>query len=248
MIFVDGVMQTADNLQSDKTELGTHLINFLSEFRKSLRLLGAAIIFGTVGLYFLSPAFLGMIQAHLGQKLAFFTVAEPFLSLVKLSFFITLFVLMPGILHVFWKALARPFHIADHSLTWFVLSTCLLFYAGAGFCYFITLPYGVQFLLSYQSAELKPVISISKFVTFVTVFVLAFGAIFELPIFMVFSAKVGLWGRKTFERQRRYAILIISILAAVLTPTPDVFNMMLMGVPLYLLYELGILVLRIMKL
>jgi sec-independent protein translocase protein TatC len=64
---------------------------------------------------------------------------------------------------------------------------------------------------------------------------------------MVFSAKVGIITRQTFERNRRYAVLIISILAAVLTPTPDVFNMMLMGGPLYLLYEAGILVLRMMK-
>ena len=64
---------------------------------------------------------------------------------------------------------------------------------------------------------------------------------------MVFSAKVGLIPRQTFERNRRYAVLIISIMAALLTPTPDVFNMLLMGGPLYLLYEIGILILKIMK-
>jgi sec-independent protein translocase protein TatC len=229
-------------------EINTNLISFLAELRKSIRLLGASIIIGTVGCYFLAPSILLILQKHLDQKLAFFTVAEPFLSLVKLAFFTTIFVMMPGILYCLWKALGKPFQLSPKMRNWFVFFTCLLFYGGAGFCYFITLPYGVQFLLGFQTPELKAVISIGKFVTFVSVFVLAFGAIFELPILMIFTARVGIWDRQSFERQRRYAILIISILAALLTPTPDIVNMMLMGVPLYLLYEMGIIILKILKL
>lgn len=229
-------------------EYNANLISFLSELRKSIRLLGAAVIIGTGGLYFIAPSLLLRMQNHLGQQLAFFTVAEPFLALVKLSFFTTLFILMPGILYCVWKALGKPFQLSEKAKNWFVLFTCLLFYGGAGFCYFITLPYGVNFLLGFQSDELRAVISISKFVTFVSIFILAFGVIFELPVLMIFSARVGLWTRRTFEKQRRYAILIISFLAALLTPTPDIVNMMLMAVPLYLLYEIGIIILRVLKL
>jgi len=229
-------------------ELNTNLIGFLSELRKSIRLLGTAIVIGTIGLYLLAPALLLIVQNHLNQKLAFYTVAEPFLALVKLSFFTTLFVLMPGILYCLWKALGKPFKLSERAVNVFVFFTCLLFYAGAGFCYFITLPYGVKFLLGFQSEVLKPIISINKFVTFVAVFVLAFGVIFELPIIMIFTAKVGILSRKTFEKQRRYAVLVISIMAALLTPTPDIVNMLLMGVPLYLLYELGIIVLKVLRL
>lgn len=228
-------------------DINSNLVIFLSELRKSIRLLGLAVIIGTAALYLLSSTVLAGLQHHLSQQLAFFTVAGPFLAHVKLSFFVTLFILMPGILYCLWMALGKPFKLGETAIAWFVLFTTILFYLGAGFCYFITLPYGVKFLLGFQSKQLKPVISISRFVNFVTIFILAFGVIFELPIFMVFSAKVGICSRQTFERHRRYAILIISILAAVLTPTPDVVNMMLMGVPLYLLYEAGILVLRMMK-
>ena len=228
-------------------ELNSNLVIFLSELRKSIRLLGAAVILGTAALYVLSATVLTGLQNHLDQQLAFFTVAEPFLSHIKLSFFVTLFVLMPGILYCLWMALGKPFKLEESTLAWFVLFTTLLFYLGTGFCYFITLPYGVKFLLGFQSTQLKPVISIGKFVNFVTIFILAFGFIFELPIFMVFAAKVGICSRKTFEKNRRYAILIISIMAALLTPTPDIINMLLMGGPLYLLYEVGILVLRMMK-
>ena len=144
-------------------------------------------------------------------------------------------------------ALGKPFKLSEQTLAWFVLFTTILFYLGAGFCYTITLTYGVKFLLGFQSDQLKPVISINKFVNFVSIFILAFGVIFELPIFMVFTAKVGLITRQAFERNRRYAILVISIMAALLTPTPDVFNMLLMGGPLYLLYEVGIMILKVMK-
>jgi sec-independent protein translocase protein TatC len=228
-------------------DINNNLIIFLSELRKSIRLLGFSIIVGTIGLYLISPIILQFLQIHLDQKLAFFTVAEPFLAHVKLSFFVTLFVLMPGIMYCLWMALGKPFKLSEKTLAWFILFTTILFYLGAAFCYNVTLTYGVKFLLGFQSSQLKPVISVNRFVNFVSIFILAFGVIFELPIFMVFSAKVGIITRQTFERNRRYAVLIISILAAVLTPTPDVFNMMLMGGPLYLLYEAGILVLRMMK-
>ena len=228
-------------------EINSNLVIFLSELRKSIRLLGASIILGTAGLYLISPVILQFLQGHLDQELAFFTVAEPFLAHVKLSFFVTLFVLMPGIMYCLWMALGKPFKLSEKTLVWFVFFTTILFYLGAVFCYTITLTYGVKFLLGFQSSQLKPVISVNKFVNFVSIFILAFGLIFELPIFMVFSAKVGLIPRQTFERNRRYAVLIISIMAALLTPTPDVFNMLLMGGPLYLLYEIGILILKIMK-
>ena len=228
-------------------EINSNLLIFLSELRKSIRLLGLLIILGTAGLYFFSPVVLQLLQAHLDQELAFFTVAEPFLAHVKLSLFVTIFVLMPGIMYCLWMALGKPFKLSEKTLAWFVFFTTALFYVGAGFCYTITLTYGVKFLLGFQSDQLKPVISINKFVNFVSIFILAFGVIFELPIFMVFTAKVGLISRRIYEQNRRYAVLIISIMAALLTPTPDVVNMLLMGGPLYLLYELGILILRVMK-
>ncbi len=225
-----------------------HLAQFVAEIRKTILRLGATLCAATVGFYFISDALFAFIQGHLHQHLAFFTVAEPFLAHVKISLAVAVFVLMPGIMYCFWKALARPFKISRIGIFWFVFFTSLLFYIGAIFCYFVTLPYGVKFLLGFESEQLRPLISVGKFVTFVTVFVLAFGFIFELPIFMVFAAKTGLCPRTSFIKGRRYAVLIISIVAAMLTPTPDVVNMLLMGGPLYVLYEFGIITLKLLKL
>lgn len=225
----------------------TSLVIFLSELRKSVRTLGLSIILVTAAIFFLSPHLLRYVQEHLAEKLYFFSVAGPFLAHVKMSLFGALFVLMPLILLTLWRAMAAPFGVSKKQLTLFVFFTCLLFYGGTLFCYYITLPFGIKFLLGFGSEELKPVISIGRFVNFVTLFILAFGVIFELPIFMVFLAKVGISSRRFFAKYRRYAVLMIAIVAALLTPTPDIVNMLLMGGPLYLLYEAGIFILFLMR-
>ncbi|WP_232362479.1 twin-arginine translocase subunit TatC [Desulfogranum mediterraneum] len=219
---------------------------FLSELRKSIKLLGISIVVMSVVLFPGSGGLIALFQQHLKEQLYFFSVAGPFLAHVKVSFFGALYTLMPLLTYVLWKAMGKPFQVEGRRLFWYVAATCLLFYSGTVFCYLVTLPFGVQFLLGFQSEELKAVISIGKFVTFVTVFVLAFGLIFELPVFMIFSAQVGLISRRAFEKNRRFAILGIAILAALLTPTPDLVNMALMGGPLYLLYEFGILIIRVL--
>ena len=126
-------------------EINSNLLIFLSELRKSIRLLGFSVIIGTAALYVLSPTVLTGLQNHLEQQLAFFTVAGPFLAHVKLSFFVTIFVIMPGIMYCLWMALGKPFKLPEKTLAWFVLFTTMLFYLGAGFCYTITLTYGVKF-------------------------------------------------------------------------------------------------------
>lgn len=220
---------------------------FLGELRHSVRTLGLLLFSCTLLLFFVSNHLLVNFQHHLGEHLYFFTVAGPFLAHVKIAFFSALYLLMPYLLYVLWKAMGKPFRITGRRLTVFVVSTSLLFYIGTLFCYLVTLPYGIQFLLSFQSQNLHAVISISRFVNFVLVFVLGFGLVFELPVFMVFTSQVGLIPLSVYIRNRRYAILIIAILAAVLTPTPDVVNMALMGVPIYVLYESGILLVYLMQ-
>jgi sec-independent protein translocase protein TatC len=214
---------------------------FLLELRSSIKRLGIAVAVTTLTFFFCADRLLTVFQEHLGEKLYFFSVAGPFLAHVKLAFFAALFVLMPLCMQVLWKAAGKPFGVTGRKLFWFVSATCILFYSGTIFCYMVTLPFGIQFLLSFQSQDLQAVISISRFVNFVSLFILGFGLVFELPVFMVFSAQVGMISRAAFARNRRYAVLAIAILAALLTPTPDLVNMGLMGLPLYLLYESGIL-------
>jgi len=219
----------------------------IKDLRRAVLTLGLTLALGCLGFYSISRQLLGVIQSHLHQKLAFFTVAEPFLAHLTVSLAMTIFTIMPMLSYFLWRALAKPFKLSRPLVFGFVSFSCLLFYSGAAFCYFITLPFGINFLLDFQTEQLRPVISISEFVSFVTIFVLAFGLIFELPIFMIFMAKIKILPRSFFEKNRRYAALVISVIAALLTPTPDIFNMLLMGIPLYLLYEAGIIVLKLLR-
>lgn len=227
-------------------ETHSTLVIFLSELRKSIRALGLSIMLSTVVIFFLSPEMLRLVQEHLADKLYFFC-SRPFPGSCQVGTFccsLRAYALDHG------RDLARhgkAFRSEGKPAFFFILFTCILFYAGTLFCYFVTLPLGIKFLLGFGSADLQPVISIGRFVNFTTIFILAFGVVFELPIFMVFMARVGVFSRSFYEENRRYALLLIAILAALLTPTPDIVNMLLMGGPLYLLYEAGIVILMAMR-
>ena len=121
-----------------------------------------------------------------------------------------------------------------------VLST-ICFIGGAAFGYFVVFPPAFRFLVGYNNEFLTSMPAVSEYFSLAIRLLLAFGFIFEMPIFMVFLAKVGLVDVSFLNRNRKYAILINFIIAAILTPTPDVVNQMMMGVPLMILYEISVL-------
>jgi len=185
---------------------------------------------------------------HAKVSLVAFTIPEAFFSLLKLTFFASLFLSIPFIFYQIWKAFAPLFRLKTLKSPFLVFLTAIaLFYLGAVFCYFVTLPFGVQFLLGYQSAQLKPMISVGTYISFCTAFIFAFGLTFELPLILALLSYIKVVNATFLRRNRRYAILIIAIIAAVVTPTPDVFNMALMGVPLYVLFEVGVIVVKIIE-
>jgi sec-independent protein translocase protein TatC len=204
-------------------------------------------VFAIVG-YFFSLQILEFLQMRTGVKLAAFGIPETFIALLGLSLAIGLIASVPFIFYRALTELAFLFpSFSRRMLLGFWVSSILLFIGGAAFCLGITLPYGVRFLLSFKTPYLEPVISVKKFVSFCFLFVFGFGCIFELPLAMILLARLSLVEARTLAKQRRYAILGISIFSAILTPTPDIFNMALMGVPLYLLYEIGLIGMRIWK-
>ncbi len=128
----------------------------------------------------------------------------------------------------------------------FVFTTTFLFLIGALFCFIIILPFAMNFLLNYKTENLQPMLSVGKYVDFCLKFILAFGAIFELPVLTVFLTKMGIVTPAFLAKNRKYAVLIAFILAALLTPTPDAFNQSLMAIPIIILYEVGIWTSRIL--
>ena len=120
----------------------------------------------------------------------------------------------------------------------FLSSVCFL--GGAAFGYFVVFPPAFRFLLGYSSDFLTPMPAVNEYFSLSLRLLIAFGAIFELPILMVFLAKIGVVDVRFLNKNRKYAILINFIIAAVLTPTPDIVNQMLMGIPLLVLYEISV--------
>lgn len=230
------------NIKEEKQTSVTEnrIIRLLLYLRRFILETVIIFLFFTFIVWFYAPDILGVLQIHLNQKLAFFGVMEPVVALLKLSSAVALTLIAPWIFWRFSQAMSEVFNMTQTFSFVLALSALFLFYAGAGFCFFITLPFGVNFLLGYQSEIIRPVISVGKFVDFSGMFLLAFGVIFELPLIMTLLSRLKIVDYKFFIKHRRYAVLIIAILAAALTPTPDVFNMALMGIPLYLLFEAGI--------
>lgn len=240
------IKQATAGDSSEEPSLGRNIARFLM-FARRFIIEAAGGFFGlTFVIYWFSPRILDVMQRHLATpRLAFFGVMEPVIALLKLSSIAAISLIAPFVAFRVSQALVAVFGVSRRFSLISAASALILFYAGAAFCYFVTLPFGVKFLLDYQSKHLTPVIAIGRFVDFAGLFMLGFGVVFELPLLMTVLCQLNICSYKLFVRQRRYAILLISIVAAILTPTPDVFNMTLMGLPLYFLYELGIIFARI---
>lgn len=222
------------------------VIAFLERLRRSLVQM-AVVVFGlALAGYVLARDVLDFLQRHTGVTLAYYALTETFFALLHIALALSLIVSIPFILFKVLAALQAVLEQFTRKMLygyWF--GFVFLFYLGAGFCLLVTLPYGVKFLLGFQNQSLEALISVRKFISFCLTFILAFGVVFELPLVMVLLGRLGLVPITVFTRNRRYALLIIVTLSAVLTPTPDAFNLMLMAVPLYFLYEIGILGMRL---
>ncbi|MBI5585217.1 MAG: twin-arginine translocase subunit TatC [Deltaproteobacteria bacterium] len=222
------------------------IIVFLEKLRRSLIQI-AVVVFGlALAGYVLARDVLNFLQQHVGVTLAYYALTETFFALLSIALALSLIVSVPFILFKILAALQAVFHQFTRKMFFgFWFGFVFLFYAGASFCLLITLPYGAKFLLGFQNQSLEALISVRKFVSFCLTFILAFGVVFELPLIMILLGRIGLVPLTIFTRYRSYAILIIAILSAVLTPTPDALNMLLMAGPLYILYEIGIIGMRI---
>lgn len=177
--------------------------------------------------------------------LYFHTPTEPFWTHLKLAFFAALFLATPVILFEVWRFIAPGLLPGERRWALPFVSLSTLFFAlGLAFCYKVVLPFALNFLVSFDE-NLKPILTVGEYVDFCVKFLLAFGLIFELPLAITLLARMGLTTPQFLARNRKFAVLLAFIVAAILTPTPDIFNQVLMAGPLLLLYEIGIISARL---
>ena len=181
----------------------------------------------------------GMVTTH--------QVGGAFFVAIKVSFFAGLLGAMPFILYQIWLFIAPGLYNNEKKMVIpFVVGGSVMFFVGVMFAYYIVTPFGFQFLITFGSFLYTPLINIEDYVGFFTKIMMGFGIAFELPVFAYFLAILGLITDKTLKDFFKYAVLIIFIVAALLTP-PDVLTQLLMAIPLVLLYGASILIVKIVN-
>ncbi|AFL68801.1 twin-arginine translocase subunit TatC [Sulfurospirillum barnesii] len=220
----------------------------LAELRKRLGIsLAVVIVMFVICFSFWQPILDWMIAPlrevlPTGSSVIFTGVQEPFFTAMKVAFFAGFIVSLPVIFWQFWLFVAPGLYDNEKRLVIpFVLAATLMFLLGAAFCYYIVVPLAFAFLIGFGSALFTALPSIGEYVGFFTKILVGFGLSFEMPVIIFFFAKLGLVDDKGLKEFFRYAIIIIFILAAMLTP-PDILSQFLMAAPLIILYGVSILV------
>jgi len=179
------------------------------------------------------------------DKLIFTGLSEAFFTYLKVAFLSALILAAPVILYQFWMFVVPGLYDKERRLLFPILFlSCLFFIGGTLFGYFFVFPLGFKFFLGFSSDTIKALPSMREYLSFSSKLLFAFGLAFELPIVLTFMAKLGLVSVDFLKKNRKYALLLFFIGAAILTP-PDVITQIMMAIPLLGLYELGVLGARI---
>src|SRR5262250_3211977 len=225
----------------------------LSELRK--RIINSLYAIGVgafVGVY-LSQRFISLItqpmlkaltDAHLDAKLVYTHPAGYLNMVITLGVYIGIVLASPIVLYQVWLFVAPALYKHERSaVTGFLFSTVFLFLAGIAFGYFVTLPYVLRFLVSFQTVNLPGIVAmftITEYFDFTLMVLLGLGLVFELPVLVFFLSLFGIVTPKFLWKNIRYAILVIAIVAAIITPTPDAMTMLIFMAPMIGLYFIGI--------
>lgn len=229
---------------ADKMPFTEHL----EELRRRLIICLVAVGVGFVIAYFFKEKIFAWLMHPLlealpkdgHQKLIYTAPHEAFMTYLKVSFLGGVALAVPVILYQFWRFVAPGLYEHERRYLYpIVILSTIFFLGGAAFGYLVVFPYGFQFFTSFATEFIAPMISTKEFLSFATRLLIAFGLIFELPLVTLFLARLGLVNASFLQKQRKYAILLIFIVAAFLTP-PDVFTQTLMAAPLLILYEMSV--------
>ena len=231
----------------DKLPFAVHL----DELRQRLIKCFIAMAVGFVACYAFKEQLFYILVAPLakvmksGDHLIYTNLPEAFFTFLKTAFLAGLMVASPVILYQFWMFVAPGLYDREKKMLLpVVLLSTIFFVGGALFGYFIVFPFGFDFFLSFGTEYIRPMPSMKEYLSFSSKLLLAFGLVFELPLVITFLARLGIVSVEFLKRQRKYAILVIFVAAAILTP-PDVVTQVMMALPLMLLYEISIIGARI---
>ena len=224
----------------------------LSELRRRLMFSGIAFFIAAFASLFFAKHIFTFLKIPAGDiQLIFVRPAEMILTYFKVGLMSGLTVALPFLVYqlILFIYPAMESDKERHNfklLAWLAVPTALIFFVGGlAFAYFVLLPFALKYLFAFGADIAEPLWTISEYINFELSIMFWIGVAFETPLLMLILSTMGVISAKQLASKRKYAIVIIALAAAVITPTPDPFNMALVMGPLYLLFELGILLARI---
>lgn len=234
-----------DNSDDPKMSLTEHLIELRKRLTNAIIALGA----GFFVCYYFKDWLFAVITKPLtdalpkSSYLIYTGLTQAFFTYMKVAFFASLILTSPFIFYQVWRFISPALLPREKKLVVpFVLSSTTLFIGGVLFGYFVVLPPAFEFFVSFNNEYLRAMISFNEYLSLFIKFLLGFGFSFQLPILIFFLAKLGIVTDKLLSRNRKYAILLMFVAAAILTPSPDALSQLLMAIPLLFLYEVSIFV------
>jgi sec-independent protein translocase protein TatC len=231
-------------------------VEHLRELRDRLRNAAIAFVVAFVGCWVFSEQIFVWLRhpidaawaQHAGElgaqpTMHFRSAVEPFWVYVSVALWAGIFVSSPLTFHQLWQFIAPGLYKRERRFgILFALGSAVCFVSGALFCYYLVLEQLYVFLLGYAGADLQPTLFMTEYLDFTRNMMLAFGAVFELPMLIYFLALAGLVTHRSLWRFNRWFIVLAFILGAVLTPSPDVVSQVLMAAPMIVLYNASIVV------
>lgn len=222
------------------------IIGHLNELRRRLFRMVIIVVLGFVAFYGVSEQLYAFLSAPLqacmpeGSKLIYTSPQGAFFTYMKVALVASLFGTSPFTFYQLWAFIAPGLYREEKKAVLpLAFFSSIFFLAGAAFCFILVFPIAFQFFMGFASETIVPMISVEEYLSFALKLLIAFGVVFEMPLFAYFLSRFGLLTPDFMRRSRRYAILVIFIVAAILTP-PDVFSQCLMAIPMLLLYEVSI--------
>jgi sec-independent protein translocase protein TatC len=231
------------------------ILEHLEELRWRIIKILIALTIATIASYFFSDTLFRWVRWPLdaatpGKKinLNYLRIGESFTIRLKLSLLAGIFISIPITIFHIWRFVMPGLHAHERKkIVPIVFWSSLLFIAGCAMCFFWVMPFTIRFLLAIAPENVVPVLTVDEYINFVMWTTLAFGFVFQLPLVALFLGRLGIVNSKMLAGGRRYAIVGIAIVAAVVTPSTDAFTMTMLGLPLYLLYEVSIWLLKFSK-
>ncbi|HPS20907.1 MAG TPA: twin-arginine translocase subunit TatC [Candidatus Omnitrophota bacterium] len=216
----------------------------LEELRRRILFSLCAVLIAGIFSFLRYDLILSVVKAPIAgmvPSLIFLGPTEVFTAIVKICFISGIILASPFILYQFWAFIspAIDHNIRGRAVIWCIAAFFLLL-VGVAFSYFIAIPAALKFLLNFGNDIATPQITLEKYLSFFTALLVAGGIIFEIPIIIGFLADMKLINSRLLSEKRPFIVIIFLILAAFLTPTQDIFNMLVIAVPMIILYEIGV--------